>query len=128
MNSKDEIEKQTRFSLYDSGNGSFQVVTPFTFRDGDIIYFYISIHPDGAYELMDGGVTLFHFSSMGAEISERKVHRSNRFFKDYYPTVSFVSGCLVCNGKGNPAFAILDFSAAILSLELKWREWYGFFN
>lgn len=124
----DDIEKETRFTLYDSGRGSYQVITPLTFRDGDVIYFYISINPDGSYFLTDGGVTLFHFSSMGADYTDRMVHRSNRFFEDYYQNISIQEGCIVCNGKGNPAFAIPDYTAAILALELKWREWYGFFN
>lgn len=124
----DEIEKESRFTLTEAGKNGWRVTTPFTYRDGDVIHFALLLPDEESFYISDGGGVLFHFATMGVDFDDTHIFRSQRFLKEFYPEITLEKGMLEYRGKGNPAFAIPDYTAAILALELKWREWFGFFN
>jgi hypothetical protein len=62
------------FSCHRFPTGTLAVSTPFCFADGDVIHFYLDDF-DSTVKISDNSDTLFHLSTVGLDISDRKKWR-----------------------------------------------------
>lgn len=80
-----EIAKATQWICTPNGNNSVRVTAPFTFaNDGQHISFHVAFNKDGDFIITDTGDTAMLLSSIGADVTSRKLTGvANRFDSDF---------------------------------------------